>query len=218
MAESPANSAAPPLLPEALLDIPNVSRETLVRLTRYADLLHKWQDRMNLVGRETLADLWRRHFLDSAQLVEHLGPAPKTLTDLGSGAGFPGLVLAIMLGCEAHLIESNGRKAAFLREAARETDAQVEVHDARIEAVDPWRTDVVTARALAPVNVLLGFASRFRTHQGLDPPLCVFLKGENVGSELTDAQKLWNMRSNLAPSRSNPSGRVLMVSKYSQIQ
>ena len=112
------------MTPEAFRRATGVSRETLSRLENYAEILKHWQSRVNLVGAATLPDLWRRHMYDSAQLAAHLPPSARIITDIGSGAGFPGLVLAIMLGLETHLIEANKRKCAFLREAARATGAR----------------------------------------------------------------------------------------------
>ena len=173
---------------------------------------------MNLVSPDSLADMWRRHFLDSVQLVDHLDADAATLTDLGTGAGFPGMVLAIVAGHTTHLVESNARKCAFLREVARETGAPVTIHNARIEDLDPWPTDHIVARALAPLDRLLDFASRFPGTDGANPPVCLFLKGKTAASELTQAQKVWNMRAQLADSLSDPSGCVLRVSGFSKIR
>jgi 16S rRNA (guanine527-N7)-methyltransferase len=129
-----------------------VSRETLARLEAYAALLLAWNRRVNLVGRGTEEDLWRRHMLDSAQLHPLIPAGARTLVDLGSGAGFPGLVLAILGGPHVHLVESDQRKAVFLREAARVTGAAAMVHAIRIEAAPPLAADIVTARALAPLD------------------------------------------------------------------
>jgi 16S rRNA (guanine527-N7)-methyltransferase len=184
-----------------------VSRETLARLAAYADLLTAWNQRLNLVGRGTVADLWRRHFLDSAQLHPLLPAGARTLVDLGSGAGFPGLVLAIMGGPHVHLIESDQRKAVFLREAIRVTQAPATVHATRIEAAPPLTADVVTARALAPLDALLDLAGRFvRPHT-----VCLFLKGRAAGDELTLAAKRWKMSADLLPSRSDPTGVILRL-------
>lgn len=214
---SAASAKQPGLLTAAaLLEIPGVSRETIARLEIYADLLQRWQQRINLVGPDTLRDPWRRHFLDSAQLTQYVEPNDRTLTDLGSGAGFPGLVLAIVTGCNTHLIEANARKAAFLREAARETGATASVHSVRIEAIDPWPTDIITARALAPVEALLSHAALFPLRGDGETPLCLFLKGEKLASELTEAEKLWNMRAQIDDSLSDPSGRVLRISSFSR--
>src|SRR5581483_3005998 len=144
----------------------NVSRETISALETYAALLVKWQKAINLVSGATLGDLWRRHFLDSAQLLALLN-APDigdgAITDLGSGAGFPGLVLAILSGRPAHLIESDQRKAAFLGEAARATGCagRVQIHAKRIERLEPWRAGTLTARALAELGPLLDWAAPF---------------------------------------------------------
>lgn len=205
-----------PLPADALLSVKHVSRETLSRLERYAALLARWQVRMNLVGRDTLDDPWRRHFLDSAQLAPLVAPDVAVITDLGSGAGFPGMVLAMLLDREVHLIEGNARKAAFLREVARDTNTAVTVHDARIETVSPWPTDVIVARALAPVSKLLGYAARFVRTDGAGPPTCLFLKGATVGSELTAAEERWYMRTQLVTSLSDPMGRVLQVFGFSE--
>src|SRR6185437_2262239 len=167
----------------------NVSRETLDRLIRYVDLLTAWNARINLVGRNTLGDVWRRHILDSAQLYPHIPQGTRLLIDLGSGAGLPGLILSILGVPEVHLVESDARKAVFLREAARVTGATASVHALRIDRVKPLVAQVVSARALAPVAELLEISERFRTPD----TICVFLKGENVQEELTEAVKQWNM-------------------------
>lgn len=198
-----------PLTAEDFQRETGVSRETLDRLCAYADLLVKWQARINLVGRSTVGDLWRRHMLDSAQLWPLLPTPTRTLVDLGSGAGFPGLVLAIMGVPDVHLVESDVRKGAFLREVARVTGAAVTVHSQRIEALEPFAADVVTARALAPVAQLLDYAAPF-----LGPhSQCLFLKGQNVASELTDAHKMWNMTVDSTPSKSDSAAAILRLSE-----
>jgi 16S rRNA (guanine527-N7)-methyltransferase len=141
----------------------NVSRETLTQLEAYAELLLKWQPKINLISGKTIPELWTRHFLDSAQLIELCPPGATTLIDLGSGAGFPGLVLAIMSTMTVHLIESDTRKSAFLREAARIAGVsdRVTVHPARAEAVDLPPAAIISARALASLSDLLPLAHRF---------------------------------------------------------
>ena len=189
------------------------------RLQIYVQLLQKWQPTINLVSRDSLADLWRRHMLDSAQLAE-LIPAdrPVTILDMGSGAGFPGLVLAI-LGLEqgrqwiVHLAESDGRKAAFLATVARETGAAATVHNKRLENMPPISADVVTARALAPLDKLVDYAVPFLAPGGQ----CLFLKGVGSEDELTIARKTWNMVSDRLPSRSGPTGVVLRVRDISRV-
>ncbi len=187
-----------------------VSRETLDRLASHLDLLRRWQKRINLVGTATLCDPWRRHMLDSAQLAP-LVPAGARLADLGSGAGFPGLVLAILRGGPVHLIESDARKAAFLREAVRITGAPVEVHNARAEQLD-LKADIVTARACAPLDRLLGLALPLLASGGL----CLFLKGARVEEEVSEARAAWKMALRRHRSRSAPDGVVLEVSGLSR--
>lgn len=209
---------APPLSIEAFQRATNVSRETLDRLRLYADLLTKWNQAINLVGRDTLSDPWRRHFLDSAQLYTLLSPPPdrrpRVLVDLGSGAGFPGLVLAIMGAGQVHLVDADQRKAAFLREAARATDADIVVHDRRIEDMPAIAADVVTARACAPLGRLLGLAAPFlRAATPGDPGgIGLFLKGRSLQRELTDSAGKWKIGFDLYPSRTNPAAQILRLS------
>lgn len=184
-----------------------VSRETLERLKIYAETLVSWNKKVNLVGRSTIDDLWQRHFLDSAQLYPLFSPNSQTLLDLGSGAGFPGLVLAIM-GCpQVYLVESDRKKAAFLREAARVTGTPVHILSVRIEALDPFPVDVVTARALAPLTDLLEWVEPF-----LGPKsACLFLKGRNVEDELTDLRKMWETEIVRQPSRTDSESTVVCM-------
>ena len=184
-----------------------VSRETLDRLVAYADLLTKWQARINLVGPETLPDLWSRHFLDSAQLFPLIPPTARRLVDLGSGAGFPGLVLAVMGAPDVHLVESDQRKCAFLREAARVSGTMVTIIPKRIEQVAPLAADVVTARALAPVVKLLDWAAPHLAAGGE----CLFLKGRGADDELTATAKEWNIAVDRSPSLTDPAGFVLQL-------
>lgn len=207
-------------------DFSDVSRETLTRLERYAELLIKWNKSINLVSRGSLQDLWRRHFLDSAQLLQLIPPTfdgkPPVIVDLGSGAGFPGMVLAL-LGLETvHLIESDQRKCVFLREVARATGCHITVHNKRIEQVEPFRADLVTARAFAPLEELLDYAWPFLSSQtavgrtlpesGLFPRgQLLLLKGKTAEQELTDAGKRWNMRVERFSSRSSTEGQILRL-------
>jgi 16S rRNA (guanine527-N7)-methyltransferase len=193
-----------------------VPRETLARLEAYAALLVQWQGAVNLVGRDTLDDLWRRHMLDSAQLAAHLPPQARIITDLGSGAGFPGLVLAILTGLRVHLVEATGKKAAFLREAARICGARAEIHHGRAESLAAWPTDVITARALAPLPALLDYAAPFIAASP-DPPVCLFLKGRGGAEELTEARKTWTMTADILPSLSDEAGMVLKLRDISRL-
>lgn len=178
----------------------------------YVDLLRRWQDVKNLVGPRTLDRVWTRHIADSAQLAP-LAPTARRWVDIGSGAGFPGLVLAILLrdraDCEVHLVESNSRKCAFLRAVSRETGARAQVHAGRIEDILPrlGKADVLTARALAPLADLLGL-SKDLLRTGATG---LFLKGQDLGAELTDAAKSWNIDYDIVPSVTDPQGRICIV-------
>jgi len=201
-----------PLGPEGFARVFPVSRETLVQLDAYADLLVQWSARINLVGRATIADLWRRHILDSAQLYPLIPEAAQSLIDLGSGAGLPGLVLAILGVPGVELIEADSRKSAFLREAARVTGTEVTIRPYRVQALAPHPADVVTARACAPLDELLGLAERFIAPH----TLCLFLKGERFGQELTKAQKRWTMRASVEPSLSDRRGVILRLQQVTR--
>jgi len=197
----------PALNAQGFADLYPVSRETLARLEAYADLLTRWSARINLVGRDTLADLWRRHMLDSAQLRPLVPENARSLIDLGSGAGFPGLVLAILGVPGVELVEADSRKAAFLREAARIVEAKVAIRPCRIAAVPPHVVDVVTARALAPLDRLLDLARPFI---GCGT-VCLFPKGERAEQELTLARERWTMTVSMHRSIADPRGVVLRL-------
>lgn len=167
---------------------------------------------MNLVGDSTLADFWGRHFVDSAQLL-WVEPSALVWADLGSGAGLPGLVLAILGVTEVHLIESDQRKAAFLREAKRVTAAaNVTIHAARAEKIAPFKADIVVARAVAPLNQLLYIAESFLTSHSQ----CLFLKGKAAEGELTEARMNWRMNAETLPSRADPVGIILRLGAVSR--
>lgn len=200
------------MTPEEFAQQTNVSRETLARLERYAELLEKWNRRINLVGRGTIDDLWRRHMLDSAQLLPLIPDNTDSLVDLGSGAGFPGLVLAICGVKNVHLIESDRKKCAFLREASRETGAQATIHNKRVEEIESFQVDIVTSRALAPLPKLLDMAGRFMKKHSI----LLFLKGKRVDWELTEAAKEWNMRVDRFPSHTDPEGTILRLEAISR--
>jgi len=197
----------------AALALMPVSRETLTRLEAYVDLLLQWQAVTNLVAPSTLPALWTRHIADSLQLLD-LAPNAKTFADLGSGGGFPGIVLACALaerpGARIDLVERNAKKAAFLREALRITGGAGEVHHRDIvDYVDSRSApvDCVTARALAPLHQLLGFAEPL-VQNGAK---ALFLKGQDVESELTEATKYWTIDSVLHPSRVGGDGCIVEV-------
>jgi 16S rRNA (guanine527-N7)-methyltransferase len=170
----------------------DVSRETEDRLETLVRTLERWQKAINLVSHGTLVDVWRRHILDSAQLAWLLPTEARTLTDLGSGGGFPGLVLAALRpDLSVTLVEADARKGAFLAEAARHMSLQrpPKVLVQRIEVGSPAPADIVTARALAPLRQLLAWAAPYRS----DPAICLFHKGKGWQGELTDAQEDWEI-------------------------
>lgn len=194
-----------------------VSRETLERLERFVELLLTWQRTINLIAPSTVSRLWTRHIADSLQLLE-LAPKARTWVDLGSGAGFPGLVVAIALadtpGAIVHLIESNTKKAAFLREAQRVTGAPVMVRGERIEdfvSGFAGPVDAVTARAVASLKTLLVQCFPLLGKSGATG---LFPKGQNAELEVSDAaaqMKSSNMTATLAPSRTDPAGRIVVI-------
>ena len=190
-----------------------VSRETAARLDRFVAALIDWQTRVNLIARSTIATLWTRHVADSLQLLA-LAPEARIWADLGSGAGFPGLAIACALadtpGAHVHLVESNGKKAAFLRAAASAAGAPATVQAMRVEDFAkhaPERIDVVTARALAPLPRLLALANPLLKSGAYG----LFPKGQDVEAELTEAAKCWKIQASLAPSRTDPKARIVVV-------
>ena len=190
----------------------SVSRETRERLEQYLALLNKWQKVVNLVGPATLPEAWERHFIDSAQVAPLLPEGPCSLYDLGSGAGFPGLVLAIMRpDITVHLVESDERKAAFLSTVARETGAGVKVHTCRIEGLPAdTRPDVVTARALAALPQLLAWAAPWAD---ANPGLVLLLpKGKAAEEEIAAARAHYNFVLDEHKSMTAHDARILRVS------
>ncbi len=208
------------MTPEAFQARLAVSRETLDKFRAYAALLIKWNAAINLVSPKSLQDLWRRHFLDSAQLrallPEAPGPESRVILDVGAGAGFPGMVLAL-LGCgQVHLVESDQRKAQFLREVARVTGAPVQIHPVRVESLkvpgDLPQADVVTCRAFAPLPRLLDLTEGFLAPKNAKKQaIGLFLKGRRVDEELTEAGKKWRLRIDRFESETDPEGSILRL-------
>ena len=194
----------------------DVSRETLDRLAIYEALLRQWQKAVNLVAPSTLDAVWHRHFADSTQIVR-LTPQARSWIDLGSGAGFPGLVVAILLAeggsdpARVTLIESDSRKCAFLREVARKTGITVDILSTRIEQAATHtnleRPEVVSARALAPLDRLLALAALLSSPSTVG----VFLKGRDAAAEVETARKTWTFAVEMIPSLTEASGRVVVV-------
>ena len=196
----------------------DVSRETLDRLKQYAGLLRKWNPRINLVATSTLDDLWTRHIVDSAQLYD-LAPHPtRHWVDIGSGGGFPGLVIAIMAidagsPTNVTLVESDARKSAFLRTVIRETGARASVITDRVENVAPLCADVLSARALADLPTLLAFAERHLAPGGK----ALFLKGQAWEKELSVAREAWNFDHQVAKSVTEDGPVILRISGVSRV-
>ncbi|HWC93936.1 MAG TPA: 16S rRNA (guanine(527)-N(7))-methyltransferase RsmG [Pseudolabrys sp.] len=188
-----------------------VSRETEKRLEQFVDLLLTWQRTTNLVAASTLEKIWTRHVADSLQLIA-LAPAAKVWVDFGSGGGFPGVPIACALTDQGtvHLVESNGKKAAFLREAVRKLKLRAEIHNLRAENFgEMWQggPDVVTARALAPLKSLCDQAFPLMQRGAIG----LFPKGQDVEAELTEAAKYWRIEAAKVPSKTSPDGCVVRV-------
>jgi 16S rRNA (guanine527-N7)-methyltransferase len=204
---------------EQALALTPVSRETVERLDRFVDLLLDWQRRVNLIAPSTEPMLWTRHIADSLQLLA-LAPEASVWADLGSGAGLPGLVIACALadrpGALVHLVESNGKKTVFLRDAARATEAPIVVHPVRVGDFAknaPDGIEAVTARAFAPLPDLLAAAYPLLKTGAIG----VFPKGQNADAELTEAAKCWRFQETLAASRTDPKARIIVVRSLESI-
>jgi 16S rRNA (guanine527-N7)-methyltransferase len=196
---------------ERALGLTPVSRETLARLDRFVALLLETQSHTNLIGAGTVPELWTRHIADSLQLLD-LAPDAKTWLDLGSGAGFPGLVIACALadraGTAVHLVESTGKKADFLRTVVATLALPATVHHIRAEQFAPdFSADVITARAVAPLPKLFGYVAPLLKSGAK----ALLPKGQDVEAELTEAAKYWKIEADLVASRTNPAGRIVVV-------
>ncbi len=203
---------------DAAAALPDVSRETLEKLKVYAAALRKWNPKINLVASKSLDELWTRHMADSAQLWALKPAGAGTWIDLGSGGGFPGLVIAAIASEEdpdlkVSLVESDQRKCVFLREAAREMGVGVEIMGARIESLSGRSFDVISARALAPLDRLLELAEPIRADGGV----CLFLKGARAGIELTDAARTWHIGSRMVTSRIDPNSHIIEIREFSRV-
>lgn len=198
--------------PDDVIRLTGVSRETFERVSGYLDLLDRWRERINLIGPGEGRHLWRRHVLDSLQLVEQISSEDKSVADLGSGAGFPGLILACALaersGASVTLVEKSPRKSEFLRAAGKELGLPVSVLTIRLEDAPGALFDVVTARALAPLPKLLGFAASWLKPSGK----ALLMKGRDTATELAEAREDWTFDLSILDSQSSPEGRVLKVS------
>lgn len=207
-----------PLNRQQFADEIDASDDLMRRFDIYADLLCRWQEKINLVGRATLADLWRRHFLDSAQIFAHIPKNTSSIVDIGSGAGFPGLVLAILAsayeGPIVGLVESDTRKSAFLREVNRETSANAKIYNRRVEDLPDLAADVVTARGCAPLERLLPWV----VHAGRPGCMALLSKGQKWRDELTLAEKNWTMSVVEISSQTDTSGIILKLEGLTYIE
>jgi len=206
--------------PSAFAAATGADARVMADMEIFRDLLATWNTRMNLVGPSALANFWLRHAYDSAQLLD-LAPAATVWADLGAGAGFPGLVLAILLkdtpGVRIHLVESMAKRCLFLRDVIAALDLPAEVHNARAETAHIPGVEVVTARACAPLDRLLGFAWPLLGNKRADQAVGLFLKGENSDQELTEARRLWDFQLERQASRSDPSGQILRIERLRRV-
>lgn len=202
--------------PDDLMRVFSVSRETVDRLKIYESVLAKWQRTINLVAPKTVPQIWSRHFADSLQLAGHIPETAKKLVDLGSGGGFPGLVIAAHFADQSELgvtlVESDQRKCAFLREAARSMQLSVEILSTRIEndanLAPLSNVDVFTARALAPLDRLLQLVAPYASVE----TQCIFMKGRDAAREIDEAKQNWSFEVLEYPSQTDPEARILVVS------
>ena len=194
---------------QAVFDRLNVSPTVQSKLDTYVALLEEWQGKMNLVSDSTLPVVWTRHILDSAQIEQYLKPSDKVILDLGSGAGFPALVLAILdeSNRTVHLVESDGKKCSFLQAVAEACGLQVVIHNERIEKMAVFKADVITARALAALDKLVGYAKPFIGEQ----TRCLFLKGKKADEELKFCAKKFVFTVEKHPSITSEEGRILCL-------
>ena len=191
-----------------------VSRETYEKFTIFNNTLVKWQSSINLISNSTIENIWARHFLDSAQLYTFVNNVKGNILDFGSGAGFPGLILAIMGHKNVHLIESDNKKCAFLREVSMLTDVNVTIHNTRIEDLDFVNVDLITSRALAPLNKLIDYVEIFinkSKEETIRYPKLLFLKGKSYKEEVLEVSKKRNISYREFPSLTNNYGKILYI-------
>lgn len=197
----------------------DVSRETFDRLKLYQDLLMEWQTRFNLVSKNSLEDAWSRHFIDSVQLFRYIPSSAKTLLDFGSGAGFPGLVLAVVAKektpyLKVGLVESILKKTLYLKEVATRLELSVDIINDRIEKITFPKVDVITSRAMTSLDGLLGYAYRFCKTE----TVCIFPKGKKYAQELAEAHKNWKFKCRIEPSDISEEGKILIISNLHKIK
>lgn len=197
----------------------NVSRETFLKLKTYQQLLSEWQTKFNLVSSTTLETAWERHFLDSAQLFKYIPQDAKVMYDFGSGAGFPGLVLAVMANektpyLKINLVEATSKKTLYLNHVKEQLNINVNIINDRIEKIVPERADVITSRALASLEELFRYVYKFCSRQ----TVCIFPKGKKYAEEIATARKNWNFDVRIEPSEQSDKGRILIITRLSKIK
>lgn len=192
----------------------SVSRETIEKLEIYISLLQQWNKKINLVSQQGMDQVWKRHVYDSFQLIRYLDSSVKSIADLGSGGGFPGLILALSTDIPVILIESDMRKTIFLREVLRKTKTQATVLCQRIENVNAISADVVTARALTSLTQLLEFSKNILNKNGY----CLFLKGRSVNLEIEEAQKDWKINYKTFSSQTNADGVIVKINQFERVE
>ena len=192
----------------------SVSRETIEKLEIYISLLQQWNKKINLVSQQGMEQVWKRHVYDSFQLIRYLDSSVKSIADLGSGGGFPGLILALSTDIPVILIESDMRKTIFLREVLRQTKTQATVLCQRIENVNAISADVVTARALTSLTQLLEFSRNILNKNGY----CLFLKGRFVNLEIEEAQKDWKINYKTFSSQTNADGVIVKINQFERVE
>lgn len=190
----------------------NVSCETFDDLNAYLSLLIEWQTKFNLVSNSSLADAWNRHFIDSVQLFKYIPQDAESLVDFGSGAGFPGMVLAVMAKrktpyLRVTLIESIKKKTLYLKEVAEKTSTDVAIINDRIENIAPQKFDVITSRAMTALTDLLKYAEPF-CHK---KTVCIFPKGKSYAEELSSAHKQWHFKCRIEPNETSEEGKILII-------
>lgn len=200
-------------------DTYNVSRETFDKLKHYQSMLIEWQSKFNLVSSSTLDDAWNRHFLDSVQLFQYIPNQAKVLYDFGSGAGFPGMVLAIMANekmpdLQVSLIESTTKKTLYLNAVKSKTNTNVTILNDRIENLQLPKADVITSRAMASLTELLGYAYKFCKKESV----CIFPKGKKYAEELSEAHKRWKFKCRIVASTQSDEGKILIINNLSKIK
>lgn len=192
----------------------SVSRETIEKLEIYISLLQQWNKKINLVSQQGMEQVWKRHVYDSFQLIRYLDSSVKSIADLGSGGGFPGLILALSTDIPVILIESDMRKTIFLREVLRQTKTQATVLCQRIENVNAISADVVTARALTSLTQLLEFSKNILNKNGY----CLFLKGRSVNLEIEEVQKDWKINYKTFSSQTNADGVIVKINQFERVE